>query len=618
MLETRLRQILAPTPQWLVLETNPDAESRYQGRYLALDGVPCGLGNLLGQGDEAFVFELINLRDGDRAGVVKICRHPPTSQKYATWAVPYRIEINPHSAIPDVEMHLARLVQVPGGLVKVQPYLFTDPETDPPLPFRAVPILDSMRSGDLVGALRLAQTLIEQHGPRAELLEAKGQVLAHRSRWEEARQVLEQVLETQNQLRSYGRFKTATLLSQVLRQIYAASPSQGATMSIELDDGTIFSQTIFSDPTAAAQDDTLQDRAMYVLLEVLADEPYFIPALLELADTLLESPGTAMFAGEVIQAVEQIDPGSPDAEMFREFVRAHFGEGAADWPGQETPPWEPDQEPGGVPEEVAGALKDFDDDYKPEPTRGQLARARHQSAISHFVGRDLDSAERAAREAIDLDPETADYALTLAEVLDWQGRHEEAHQILQQASTDFFDQASVHERLGDFYLAQEEYGAAQLAYLRALHSEPEMRWPLQLGLGLACRGLGEHQEAIRWLRSAYQESPLEPRVVLGLVYALADREGGALEEEAQEAVEIIIAATSQGTDSAELWVCRAQLQARSGQYAEAIHSLKRAIGLDPDHPFASEFLEQLESWYGAEKRRRMPRRPAIRLPWKRR
>jgi predicted Zn-dependent protease len=103
-----------------------------------------------------------------------------------------------------------------------------------------------------------------------------------------------------------------------------------------------------------------------------------------------------------------------------------------------------------------------------------------------------------------------------------------------------------------------------------------------------------------------------------LVYALADREGGALEEEAQEAVEIIIAATSQGTDSAELWVCRAQLQARSGQYAEAIHSLKRAIGLDPDHPFASEFLEQLESWYGAEKRRRMPRRPAIRLPWKRR
>src|SRR3954451_15892518 len=104
MLPTRLRQLWSQAPEWLALETDPAAGRRYRGRYLTVDGVPCALGRQLGEGDEAFVFELINLRNCDRAGVIKICRHHPESPRYATWAVPYCIESNPHSAIPDVEM----------------------------------------------------------------------------------------------------------------------------------------------------------------------------------------------------------------------------------------------------------------------------------------------------------------------------------------------------------------------------------------------------------------------------------------------------------------------------------------------------------------------------------
>jgi tetratricopeptide (TPR) repeat protein len=369
---------------------------------------------------------------------------------------------------------------------------------------------------------------------------------------------------------------------------------------LQLDDGTVLTQTFFADAESAAQDDTLQDRATYLLLEVLADEPYFIPALVLLAGMLLDSPGTVPFVSDLIQAIELIDPGSPEAEQVREVLSSWYGQADLVPPDEETEDWdEEEQGSSRVPDDIAARLAEFDAAYRPEPTRGQLAHARYQSAISHLARDDPATAEHAAREAVDLDPEVADYRLILAEALDRQGNEAEAFFVLQQAASDLPDEASVYEGLGNFHMApaHPDYESARLAYLRALRTEPEAPWRVELGLGQACRELGRRDEAIRWLRSAYRDGPLEPPVVLGLVYALADLDRGASQAEFEEAAEIITTAVEQRSDSAELWVCLAQLQARAGQIALAIDSLRQATQLNPHHPFAADFLRELEDWY---------------------
>lgn len=246
MWESRIQQILANPPEFLSLVTNPESPERYQGRYIMIDEQPFALGRMLGQGDEALVLELIGLRDGKRDKVLKICRHPPSSEKYTTWAVPYRIERNPHSAIPDVEMHLARLAQVPGGLVKVQPYHSPPGTIDWMAQYPAATIYKAMHENGPDAALVVADSLIKEHGPRGVLLHAKGSVLAEMRRFEEAHDVLEQAMQSHTEAGSPVRMQTGVLLAAVLSQIYAQTPVEGgATMSLKLDDGTVLSQTFF-------------------------------------------------------------------------------------------------------------------------------------------------------------------------------------------------------------------------------------------------------------------------------------------------------------------------------------------------------------------------------------
>src|SRR5260370_1138146 len=123
-----LRLLLAGPPEFLTLGTQP-GEAAFRGRYIRIDGFPFALGRMIGQGDEALVFELVSLRDGTCAHVLKICRYTAGSARYERWAVSVRDEPSPYADVPDVELYPARLVEVSGGIVKVQPFIASDPAT---------------------------------------------------------------------------------------------------------------------------------------------------------------------------------------------------------------------------------------------------------------------------------------------------------------------------------------------------------------------------------------------------------------------------------------------------------------------------------------------------------
>ena len=108
MWKTRLQTLLQAPFELLTLAGSTDQTHR--GRYLRLNGHPFGLGEAIAHGAEALVFDLIDLRHAELAGVIKICRYPPGSREYQTWAVPFRFERNRHSSRPDVELRPARLV----------------------------------------------------------------------------------------------------------------------------------------------------------------------------------------------------------------------------------------------------------------------------------------------------------------------------------------------------------------------------------------------------------------------------------------------------------------------------------------------------------------------------
>lgn len=324
-----------------------------------------------------------------------------------------------------------------------------------------------------------------------------------------------------------------------------------------------------------------------------------------LAEELIDSPASLLAVEKIIEAVDLIDPNSPLVEPLRKQYQAlgadtsresSPGDIVAETDSNTKPS---DRQPADTkpPDSSREYLETFDKNYKPEPAQGQNAEARHQSAWAHLLRGNFDDAEKAAREAIDLDGTVVDYPLTLADILVRKGQEDEALQLLQQISFDFSEESIAHEKLGDLYLAHEDYESARLAYLRALNSEPDTRWRIELGLSRALRRLGNRERAIELLRSAYDENPLEPATVLDLAYVLRDRKAGATEDEVMEAVAIIASALERRPDCADLLVCQAQLQVQTEQYEDAITSLEKASKLDTQHPIAGNFLTELKNWY---------------------
>src|SRR5262245_1126361 len=90
---------LSGSPDFIVLGTQP-GDPAFRGRYIRIDGFPFALGRMIGQGDEALVFELVSLRHGTCAHVLKVCRYKPGTPRYERWAVTSRDELSPYSDLP--------------------------------------------------------------------------------------------------------------------------------------------------------------------------------------------------------------------------------------------------------------------------------------------------------------------------------------------------------------------------------------------------------------------------------------------------------------------------------------------------------------------------------------
>jgi tetratricopeptide (TPR) repeat protein len=587
-------------------------EAPFRGRYLRFANAVYGIGRLVASGGEALVYELVDLDASTLAGVVKICRFPPGSPEYRRWAVPIRFEGNAHSRLADIELHPASLLEVPGGLVKVQEYVAVDPSDDWATGASARPIYEP--GLELTARLEIADGLLRQHGDHGVLLEARGMILAELERDEEAVVTLERAADLFRSESHAGVLRVAPLLAFCHRRLYHQKRWEGAGVVMTIPG--LGSQVIYSDPEAAALEDSREDRSLYVGLEALDVEPYSIPNLAVVAEELMGSWASVGRVESVLQAIERAAPGHPRAVEIREALAAMVSErtNVAERPAASaTPSSGPDAEssgpdaadgapqpPGGERQQDAarepspgtdpeGYMSRFELAYEPEPERGQTVEARVTSAYANLaVGRHA-QAELAARGALALDSDHAGAHIALARVLCASERLAEAESLMTEAIGSMSSEGDIYAELGAIKLQAEKFEEARTMLLRGLVSEPNDPWGVRFNLGKACRKLGRREEAVRWLRECADEEPTKAFASIELAYALR----GEPEPDVDEALRVVGQALARSPSDADLLVCRAQLLGMQGDWAQVIADLEQAVASAPDHPIAAKFLAAL-------------------------
>lgn len=105
-----------------------------------------------------------------------------------------------------------------------------------------------------------------------------------------------------------------------------------------------------------------------------------------------------------------------------------------------------------------------------EGSRDAHLRAR----LGHFLLRtgDIKGAEAALQEAIEIDPKTIHYRVELADVIERDGRVQEAVAILQALTAEDGRDAKLHGRLGQFLLAMDNLDGAEAAFRAAVEIAP--------------------------------------------------------------------------------------------------------------------------------------------------
>ena len=492
------------------------------------------------------------------------------------------------------------LVEVPGGIIKVQEYVPVDPDTDwaTTLPSRS--IARAYRQNGPLGGLDKAQELILRHGARGILLEMEGRMLVELRRLYEARDSLERAQAAYRLESRAGLLRAGLTLSQVHREVYSQNRWKGADAVMTLDIPGIgpYRQVVFGDPKTGANEDTLEDRAMYVLFELLATEPYFAPALVMLAEEMASSRISSDCVPPLLEMVAQVDPGREDVQSLHAFYNASSGpqpslkavsaiKSHAESQSQGPP------EPPQIPENAAGWMDEFDRNYRPEPTTGQIAEARMASAEANFRQGRFDEAERAARDAVRIAPEIPAVYTTLSRILCAGDKPDEARDVLQAVVKHMPYNAELRVELGFMHLHGNRLDEARAEFLRARVSDPPEPWRVYLGLGLTYRKLGQRDEGLRHLWGAHTAVPNDPRVALQLAYALRDRDAGASADDLELALGVINHSIDNQPDDVELLVCRAQLLCAVDRFSEAIPELERAAELSPTHPIAGRLLKAL-------------------------
>jgi tetratricopeptide (TPR) repeat protein len=183
-------------------------------------------------------------------------------------------------------------------------------------------------------------------------------------------------------------------------------------------------------------------------------------------------------------------------------------------------------------------------ELNPKATNAWLAYAD----FSRSRGR-MDEAERQVRNAIDSDPGNTDPRAALVRIYEAEGKRAAAEDFLQQVKRDFLDNSTGYRMLGDYYFA-----------------------------------IGDIDKATFEYSSLYRDHPKDPRVKSNYVQLLILR--GRLDEASKLNDEIL----KDNPNDENALICRGQIQNRDGHPNDAVETLHRVIGNDPDSAAAHYHL----------------------------
>gem|GEM_PF-2746778 len=472
VLDARLSVMLAVPPEVLRLSSDAADSRTYNGRYLHIGEKPYALGREVGRGEDALVYELIDLRTGLYDHVVKICRHHTSTARYRRWATPITFQRNIGSTQPDLEMVPSHLLPLPyGGLVKIQPYMAAEPATDWMSHLPVQPLLRSLSDDNSSDIENGVDKLIESHGEQAILLEIKGRLRASRGEYDNAINLLSNALAKHMATGNSSRFSAAIAFGHIAESIYQRDRSTGTIEArVQVDDGTVLRNTIFASAIDAARDDTLQDRAVFALVEVMADLPYFVAGLNFLQESLIDLPGSPAFSLSS-DAVHQIDPTNPLLVKIVEGNLWHPHGTNDDDVALATKAAPVTALPALVPD--IPALREHEAAYNPEPQAFRAAAARASSGLIAWKEGRLANAEHNFQEAIAADPAEPEHRVRYASFLRAAARADQAVGCIRRAIIEIPGEPTLRLFLAILLIRAGHYTEAEDTIVRAQPLLPE-------------------------------------------------------------------------------------------------------------------------------------------------
>lgn len=232
--------------------------------------------------------------------------------------------------------------------------------------------------------------------------------------------------------------------------------------------------------------------------------------------------------------------------------------------------------------------QEFKSHFSISRIKQRMQAIRHiQEATRALRRKDLPAAEKALRQATQVDPQNRDAWFLLVFILIQQGQMKEAEKTATQAK-DPKIKAMAFLVIADEHYLKRNFEQAEVLYRKVLSLDPENATALNnFGYMLAERGV-RLDEAEKMIRKALQKEPNNPAFLdsLGWVYYQ--------QEKFQEALRLIEKAVKGDPKNAELRYHLGMVHLKLGERGKAKRELQEAIRLDPTFEPARRALEELE------------------------
>lgn len=560
-----------------------------RGRLLRLEDKTLAVGRFVAEGDEAIVHELVDVNSGERELVLKVCRHPPASPKYTEWAVPFRVEGNSLAELADVELNTASLVQVSGVWIKVQPYVSKPNKIDWQSRSTIALLLHQHAEWTPEKALAHVARLRDTYGPQGLLCEAVARIHIQAGQWEQAEAALKEAVALYQGSQSSLRLGALLQLGKVYRELYARFESPGdATMQLKLDDGTVLTQQLFSDPADAALDDGVQDRSCFTLLEALGEEPLLVPGLLGVAEDFADHIVDLALA--LAERAQRVNPGVDELDAFIEMLQSRLSASVGQGFEQRDEPSFSERR-----DDLDEHMAAFNEAYQPDRDTPQTDHGRDLAFRAHMMRGDYLNALDVAGRWCELNPDgERPQVARLSSLVELQ-RYEEADVLGTRLREQFPESAEVLEALHRLSVAVEDFDNALRYALLLVHGGPAHARRGALLASEVYRYMDSGDEAACFAERAFADDFSEEAYVLNYVYALRCLARQGQENALEREQELIARALEAEPSSTAYLFCHAQSLGLAGCLDAVPGVLRQILELEPGHIQAQGFLQALEA-----------------------